>query len=94
MHLNKGYPRKKYHFVTNVNHCSLHLPITIILFETTNSSTPTMDLQVNEVLQTHGLNAKIIAYVKNESNNLSIMTIALTYNIVSYEVLGLIKPFI
>jgi hypothetical protein len=53
-----------------------------------------MDLQVNEVLQTHGLNAKIIAYVKNESNNLSIMTIALTYNIVSYEVLGLIKPFI
>jgi hypothetical protein len=53
-----------------------------------------MDLQVNEVLQTHGLNAKIIPYIKDENNNLSIMTIALTYNIVSYEVLGLIKPFI
>jgi hypothetical protein len=53
-----------------------------------------MDLQVNEVLQTHGLNAKIIAYVKDESNNPSIMTIALTYNIVSYKVLGLVKPFI
>jgi hypothetical protein len=53
-----------------------------------------MDLQVNEVLHTHGLNAKIIAYVKDESNNPSIMTIALTYNIIFYEVLGLIKPFI
>ncbi len=94
MHLNKRYPRKKYHFITNMNHYNLHLPITIILFETTNSFTPTMDLQVNEVLQTHGLNAKIIPYIKDENNNLSIMTIALTYNIVSYEVLGLIKPFI
>jgi hypothetical protein len=53
-----------------------------------------MDLQMIEILQTHGLNAKIIAYVKDESNNLSIMTIALTYNVVSYEVLGLVKPFI
>jgi hypothetical protein len=52
-----------------------------------------MDLQVNEILRTHGLNAKIIAYVKDESNNLSIMTIALTYNIVSHEVLGINKTF-
>jgi hypothetical protein len=26
MHLNKGYPGKKHHFVTKVNHRSLHLP--------------------------------------------------------------------
>ncbi len=26
MYLNKGYPRKKHHFVTKMNHCSFHLP--------------------------------------------------------------------
>jgi hypothetical protein len=29
-----------------------------------------MALEVNQVLQTHGLNAKIIAYVKDEGSNL------------------------
>ncbi len=52
-----------------------------------------MALEVNQVLQTHGLNAKIIAYVKDEGSNLWIMTIALI-SIVFNEVLRLVKPFI
>jgi hypothetical protein len=52
-----------------------------------------MALQVNQILQTHGLNAKIIAYVKYEGNSFPTMIIALTF-VVFYEVLGLVKPFI
>ncbi len=62
------------------------------MFETTYTFGAAMALQVNKVLQTHGLNAKIIAYVKYEGNNLSTMTTALTF-VVSCEVLGLVKPF-
>jgi hypothetical protein len=52
--------------------------ITIGLFETINTSKAAMAIQVNEVLPTHGLNAKILAYVKYEGNNLTTMTITLT----------------
>jgi hypothetical protein len=48
---------------------------------------------MNEVLTTYGLNVKILAYVKDEGNNLSTMTSALT-SVVSCELLGLITPFI
>jgi hypothetical protein len=51
-----------------------------------------MGLQVNQTLQTHGLNAKIIAYVKDEDNSLPTMIIALVF-VVFYEVLGLVEPF-
>jgi hypothetical protein len=47
---------------------------------------------VNQTLQPHGLNAKIIAYVKDEDNSLSTMIIALVF-VVFYEVLGLVEPF-
>jgi hypothetical protein len=52
-----------------------------------------MAIQVNEMLTTYGLNVKILAYVKNESNILSIMTSALTF-VVSYKLLRLTTPFI
>jgi len=51
-----------------------------------------MALQVNPSLQTHGLNVKIIAYIKYECNSLPIMIIVLTC-VVFYEVLGLVEPF-
>jgi hypothetical protein len=51
-----------------------------------------MALQVNQTLQTHRLNAKIITYVKDEGNSLPTMIIALTF-VVFYEVLGLVEPF-
>jgi hypothetical protein len=47
-----------------------------------------MVLQVNEVLAKHGLNAWVIACVKNKGGNLSSMTQALT-SVVSCEGLGL-----
>jgi hypothetical protein len=46
-----------------------------------------MVLQVNEVLAKHGLNAWVIACVKDEGGNLSTITQALT-SIVSCEGLG------
>jgi hypothetical protein len=52
-----------------------------------------MVLQVNEVLAKHGLNVRVIAYVKDERGNLSTMTITLTF-VVSCEVLGLTTPFV
>jgi hypothetical protein len=52
--------------------------ITIGLFETTNKFGAAMAIQVNEVLATYGLNVKLLAYVKNEGNNLTTMTTALT----------------
>jgi hypothetical protein len=48
---------------------------------------------MNEVLTTYGLNVKILAYVKDEGNNLNTMTSALTF-VVPYELLGLTMPFI
>jgi hypothetical protein len=39
----------------------------------------TMAIQVNEVLATYGFNVKILAYVKDEGNNLSTMTTALIF---------------
>jgi hypothetical protein len=67
--------------------------VTIGFFEIVETSKNTMALQVNEVFAKHGLNAWVIAYVKNEGGNLSTMTIALT-SIVSCEVLGLTTPFV
>jgi len=62
------------------------------LFETINTYGVAMALQVNQSLQTHGLNVKIIAYIKYEGNSLPIMIIVLTF-VVFYEVLGLVEPF-
>jgi hypothetical protein len=52
--------------------------ITIGLFETTNTFGVAMGILVNEVLPTYGLNVKILAYIKNEGNNLTTMTTTLT----------------
>jgi len=52
-----------------------------------------MAIQVNEMLITYGLNVKMLAYVKDEGNNLSTMTSALTF-VVSCKLLGLTTPFI
>jgi hypothetical protein len=53
----------------------------------------TMATQVNEMLTTYGLNVKILAYVKNESNDLNTMISALTFA-VSCKLLGLRTSFI
>jgi hypothetical protein len=76
-----------------LNHNWEPFHVTIKLFETVDIFRHAMALKVNQVLWMHGLNPKIIAYVKDEGNNLWIMTIALT-SIVFYEVLKLLKPFI
>jgi hypothetical protein len=52
-----------------------------------------MALQVNDVLVKHMLNVYVVAYVKDEGNNFSTMTFALTF-IVSCENLGLSTPFV
>jgi hypothetical protein len=67
--------------------------VIIGLFETTNISRVAMAIQVNEMLVAYGLNVKILAYVKEEGNNLCTMTSALTF-VISYELLGLTTPFI
>ncbi len=66
---------------------------TIGLFEIIDTSRVAMVIQMNEMLPTYGLNAKVFAYVKYESNNLTTMTTTLT-SIVSYKVLRLTTPFI
>jgi hypothetical protein len=67
--------------------------VTINLFETIETFGAAMAIQVNEVLVAYGFNTKILAYVKDEGNNLSIMTTALTF-IVSYQELRLTTPLI
>jgi hypothetical protein len=52
-----------------------------------------MAIQVNEMLITYGLNVKIMAYVKDESKNLSTMTSDLIF-VVFCKLLGLTTPFI
>jgi len=67
--------------------------VTISLFETIETFGVAMAIQVNEVLVAYGFNTKILAYVKDEGNNLSTMTTALTF-IVSYQELRLTTPLI
>jgi hypothetical protein len=67
--------------------------VIIDLFETIKTFGTTMAIQVKEVLATYRFNVKILTYVKDEGNNLSTMTIALTF-IVSCKVLRLTTPFI
>jgi len=52
--------------------------VTIGFFEIVDTSRSAMALQVNDVLAKHGLNACVLAYVKNEGSNLSTMTFVLT----------------
>jgi len=47
---------------------------------------------LEELLDSYGLNKKIIAYVKDEGANLNFMTIVLKY-VVNCEVLGLEESF-
>ncbi len=67
--------------------------VIIGLSEITKTFGIAMAIQVNEVLTTYGFNVKILAYVKDEGNNLSTMTTTLIF-IVFYKVLGLTTPFI
>jgi len=67
--------------------------VVIDLFETTKIYGVAMAIQVNEVLVTYELNAKILAYVKDDDNNLSIMTSALNF-VISCKLLGLTTSLI
>jgi hypothetical protein len=49
--------------------------------------------EINDVFAKYGLNARIIAYVKDEGGNLNTMTNALTF-VVSCETLGWQTPFV
>ncbi len=51
-----------------------------------------MAMKMNDVLVENGFNAKIMAYVKDEENNLSTMINVLTY-VVPCEMLGLSTLF-
>jgi hypothetical protein len=50
--------------------------VIIEFFETTNKSGNAMVIQMNNVFAKHGLSIHILAYVKNEGNNLATMTFA------------------
>lgn len=52
-----------------------------------------MALRVNDIIAKHGLNTRVLVYVKNERNIFFTRTSTLT-SIVSCEVLGLSIPFI
>jgi len=75
-----------------LNHDWEHGHGSIGLVETTKTSRVAMAIQVNEVLTSYGLNVKIMAYVKDEGNNINTMTSALTF-VVSCELLRLTMPF-
>jgi hypothetical protein len=65
--------------------------VIVRFFETINTSGNAMAIQMNNVFAKHGLN--ILAYVKDQRNNLATMTFALTL-VVSCEVLGLSTFFV
>jgi len=67
--------------------------IIVDFFEIVSTSGNAMALQVNDVFAKYGLNARIIAYVKDEGGNLNTMTNALTFD-VSCETLGSQTPFV
>jgi len=67
--------------------------VIIGFFETTNTSKNAMAMHVSNVLAKHGLNILILAYVKDERNNLATMTFTLT-SIVCCEILGLLVPLV
>ncbi len=71
------------------------IPCHVIIknFETSNTSKSAMALQVNDVFTKHALNACVFVYVKDEGNNFSSMTFALTF-FLSCEVLELLTPFV
>ncbi len=50
-------------------------------------------LQVNDVFTKHALNACVFVYVKDEGNNFSTITFALTF-VLSCELLELLTPFV
>jgi hypothetical protein len=66
--------------------------VTIDLFKT-KTFRVAMAIQVNEVLVTYGLNVKILAYVKDEGNNISTMISVLTSSFFA-NYLKLTTPFI
>jgi hypothetical protein len=55
--------------------------ITIDFFEIVDTFGNAMALQVNDVLAKYGFNTQIIAYVKDERDNINTMTNALTSTI-------------
>jgi hypothetical protein len=59
--------------------------VTIEFIEIVDTFGNAISLQVNDLLAKHERNACVFAYVKDEGNNISTMTFALTF-VVSYEV--------
>jgi hypothetical protein len=67
--------------------------VIVEFFEIVNRFGDAMVIQMSNVFAKHGLGTHILAYVKNEGNNLATMTFVLTF-VLSCEVLGLLAPFV
>jgi hypothetical protein len=65
--------------------------VTIDLFEAIETTSQALTRNLKKLLDSYGLSKKIIAYIKDEGENLS-MTTTLKY-VVNYEVLGLEESF-
>ncbi len=65
--------------------------MTIDLFEAIETTSQALTRNLKKLLDSYGLSKKIIAYIKDEGENLS-MTTTLKY-VVNYEVLGLEESF-
>jgi hypothetical protein len=66
--------------------------VIIKVFETSNTSRCVMALKMNYVLRKDELNVCVLAYVKDERNNLSTMNYVLIY-VLFCEVLGLLPDY-
>ncbi len=77
------------HFLTDKRE-SYHVIIKV--FETSNTSRYVMSLKMNSVLRKYELIVCVLAYVKDERNNLSTMNYALIY-VLFCEVLGLLPDY-
>jgi len=52
--------------------------VTIVFFEIVKTIKGVLALQMNDLLVKHGLNVHVLGYVKDQTNNLSIMTFIFT----------------
>jgi len=68
MHLNKGHPRKKHHFVTKVSHHSLHLPMILTLIIRRAKGLESMKIIFITDLNTFGSNVFLTLKIMNFEN--------------------------
>jgi hypothetical protein len=67
--------------------------VTMGFFKTVETTKGVLVLQMNDLLVKHGLNLRVLVYVKDQANNLSIMPFTFIL-IVSCEILGMLVPYV